>query len=117
MAEHDDCLICGIIAGRVPSDTVYEGDNVIAFRDINPQAPFHVLVVPRRHIATLNDLTPEDHDLVGEIVTTAAHIAKREGFAENGYRTIMNCNSDGGQTLFHIHLHILAGAPLGGLGL
>ena len=117
MDSHDDCLFCGIIAGRIPSESVYEGDEVVAFRDINPQAPFHAVVVPKRHIATLNDLTPMDRELVGELMTTAATIAAREGFAEAGYRTVMNCNKDGGQTVFHIHLHLLGGRPMGGSGL
>lgn len=116
MDSPDDCLFCGILAGRVPSQIVYEGDNVIAFRDINPRAPFHVLIIPRRHIATLNDVVPEDWQLMGELVSTAAVIATREGFAESGYRTLFNCNQDGGQTVFHIHMHLLGGAPLGGSG-
>ncbi len=116
MDDNSDCLFCGIVAGRVPSETVYETDNVIAFRDINPQAPFHVQIIPRRHISILNDVVPEDWELVGEVVGAAAAIAKREGFAEPGYRTIFNCNGDGGQTVFHIHMHLIAGAPLGGSG-
>jgi histidine triad (HIT) family protein len=114
--SHDDCLFCGIVAGRVPSQMVYEGDNVIAFRDINPKAPFHALITPRRHIATLNDVVTEDWQLMGELVSTAAQIAAREGFAESGYRTIFNCNRDGGQTVFHIHMHLIGGGPLGGSG-
>jgi histidine triad (HIT) family protein len=117
MDVDDDCLFCGIVAGRIPAELVYEGDDVIAFRDINAQAPFHALIIPKRHIATINDLTPADRELTGELITTAATIAAREGFAEAGYRTVMNCNADGGQTIFHIHVHLLGGRPMGGLGL
>ena len=117
MEAEDDCLFCGIVAGRIPAELVFEGEDVIAFRDINAQAPFHALIIPKRHIATTNDLTPADRALIGELMTTAAAIAAREGFAEAGYRTIMNCNADGGQTIFHIHLHLLGGRPMGGSGL
>ncbi len=101
-----------IIRREIPADIVYEDADVVAFRDIHPQAPVHVLFVPRRSIATLNDLKPDDAVLVGKLVLAAAAYAKREGFAESGYRTIMNCNRDGGQTVFHVHLHLLGGAPL-----
>ena len=104
-----DCLFCKVIAGKVPGTIVHQDDHVVAFRDINPQAPMHVLVVPRRHIATLNDLGPEDDDLVGELVRRAAALAREQGCAERGYRTVFNCNADAGQTVFHIHLHVLGG--------
>jgi histidine triad (HIT) family protein len=105
----DDCIFCKIVAGEIPADLVYEDDAVIAFRDLNPQAPTHVLVIPRRHIATLNDLGPEDADIMGRLFLAAREIAAREGFAEAGYRTVVNCNEAGGQSVFHIHLHLLGG--------
>ena len=104
-----DCLFCGIAAGEVPASIVYQDDHVVAFRDINPQAPLHVLVVPRRHVATLNDLAGGDDQLVGEMIRRAAAIARADGHDERGYRTVFNCNADAGQTVFHIHLHVLGG--------
>jgi len=108
-----DCLFCKIVAGQVPGSIVYQDDRVVAFRDVNPQAPMHVLVVPRRHIASLNELDPEDDDLVGEVIRRAAALAAEQGHAERGYRTVFNCNADAGQTVFHIHLHVLGGRRLG----
>ena len=108
-----DCLFCKLLAGGIPASIVYEDERVVAFRDINPQAPTHVLVIPRRHIATLNDLGPDDDGLVGELVRRAAAIAKEQGHAERGYRVVFNCNADAGQTVFHIHLHLVAGRKLG----
>lgn len=107
-----DCLFCKVIAGDVPAAFVYQDDRVVAFRDINPQAPMHVLVVPRRHIATLNDLTAGDDELVGELTRRAAAIAREQGHADRGYRTVFNCNAGAGQTVFHIHMHVLGGRPL-----
>jgi len=107
------CLFCRIIAGEIPSSKVYEDDEVFAFNDINPQAPLHVLVVPKRHIATVNDLAPGDVGLVGTLVRRAAAIAAENGYAERGYRTVFNCNAEAGQTVFHLHLHLLAGRGLG----
>jgi histidine triad (HIT) family protein len=104
-----DCLFCKIIAGEIPGAIVYQDDTVVAFKDINPQAPMHVLVVPRRHIATLNDLSDGDDALVGEMIRRAAALAKEHGYAERGYRTVFNCNADARQTVFHIHLHVLGG--------
>ena len=104
-----DCLFCKIIAGGIPGSVVYQGNRVVAFKDINPQAPMHLLVVPKRHVASLNDLTAEDDDLVGEMVRTAAALALQHGHAARGYRTVFNCNADAGQTVFHIHLHVLGG--------
>ena len=106
-----NCLFCKIVAGQVPGSIVYQDDRVVAFKDINPQAPMHVLVVPRRHIATLNDLSPEDDALVGELLRRAAALAREHGHADGGYRTVFNCNADAGQTVFHIHLHVLGGRP------
>ena len=107
-----DCLFCKIVAGDIPADIVYEDDHVLAFRDINPQAPTHVLVIPRTHIARINDLAAEHAEIVGRMYLAAAAIARNEGIAESGYRTVMNCNADGGQTVFHIHLHLLGGRAL-----
>src|SRR5690606_11147048 len=101
-----------IIAREIPADIVYEDDELLAFRDINPQAPVHVLFIPKRRIATLNDLQPGDEALVGRLTMAAAAWAKQQGFAEDGYRLVINCNRDGGQTVFHIHLHLLAGRAL-----
>jgi histidine triad (HIT) family protein len=104
-----DCLFCKIIAGEIPGAIVYQDEHVVAFKDINPQAAMHVLVVPRRHIATLNDLKPEDDALVGEMVRRAGLLAQENGHGPGGYRTVFNCNANAGQTVFHIHLHVLGG--------
>lgn len=104
-----DCLFCKMVQGEIEPDKVYETETLLAFRDINPQAPSHVLVIPRQHIATLNDLEPGHAGLVGEMVLAAKEIAAREGYQERGYRIVMNCNRDGGQAVFHIHLHVLGG--------
>jgi histidine triad (HIT) family protein len=107
------CLFCRIISGEIPASKVYEDSEVFAFNDINPQAPLHVLVVPMRHIATVNDLAPGDEALVGTLVRRAAAIAAENGYAERGYRTVFNCNAEAGQTVFHVHLHLLGGRRLG----
>ena len=104
-----DCLFCKMVTGEITPDTVYEDEDVLAFRDISPQAPTHVLVIPKQHVATLNDLDKSNVHLVGKMMLAATAIAEQEGFAEQGYRTVMNCNADGGQTVFHIHLHLLGG--------
>jgi histidine triad (HIT) family protein len=104
-----DCLFCKIIEREIPSSIVYEDDRLIAFDDINPQAPTHVLVVPKRHLATLDELTESDDALVGEIVRRAAAIAREQGLRHGGYRTVFNTNRDAGQTVFHVHLHLLGG--------
>ena len=108
-----DCLFCRIIAGEIPGQIVHTDETMVAFKDINPQAPLHVLIVPRRHIATLNDLSVEDDALVGSMFRRAAAIATEHGYAEQGYRTVFNTNRGAGQTVFHIHLHLLAGRGLG----
>ena len=105
-------IFAKIIAREIPADIVYEDEHVLAFRDINPQAPVHVLFIPKRAVATLNELQPGDEALVGRLALAAAAYARREGFADNGYRVVMNCNADGGQTVFHIHLHLLAGRAM-----
>jgi histidine triad (HIT) family protein len=107
------CLFCRIAAGEIPASKVFEDADVLAFNDINPQAPLHVLVIPKRHIATTSDLTEADEALVGKMVRTAAALAAQKGYAERGYRTVFNCNAEAGQTVFHIHLHLLAGRNLG----
>ncbi|MDT8880241.1 histidine triad nucleotide-binding protein [Halomonas saccharevitans] len=105
-----DCLFCKIIEREIPADIVYEDDHVLAFNDINPQAPTHMLIVPKRHIATLNDIEEEgDLALVGRLQFTAARLAAEQGFAEDGYRVVMNCNDHGGQTVYHIHMHLMGG--------
>ena len=107
-----DCLFCKIIKREIPSSIVYEDDRVFAFTDINPQAPTHVLVVPKRHIASLNDLTADDDQIVGELARRAAAIAKDRGISADGYRTVFNTNLAAGQTVFHIHLHLLGGRTM-----
>ncbi len=107
-----DCLFCKIIKREIPSSIVYEDDHVLAFNDINPQAPTHVLVIPKRHIASLNELAPGDDAIVGEVVRRAAAIASARGIAPGGYRAVFNTNRDAGQTVFHIHLHLLGGRPM-----
>ncbi len=104
-----DCLFCKIAAGEIPATKVYEDEQFVVFRDINPQAPTHVLIVPRQHIATINELADSDTDVVGRLFLAARDIARQEGFAEDGYRVTMNCNAAAGQTVFHIHLHLLGG--------
>ncbi|PJE80957.1 Purine nucleoside phosphoramidase [invertebrate metagenome] len=106
------CLFCKMVNREIPIDPVYEDDELLAFRDINPAAPTHILIIPKQHIATLNDLTPKTAHLIGKMVTKARDIATEAGFAENGYRIVMNCNSDGGQSVYHIHLHLLGGRSL-----
>ena len=108
-----NCLFCRIIAGEIPGTILYQDDRLVILKDINPQAPTHALVVPRRHIATLNDLTADDDGLVGEMTRRAAAIAKDQGLADGGYRVLFNCNADAGQTVFHIHMHLLGGRRLG----
>jgi len=107
-----DCLFCKIIERKIPSTIVYENDRIIAFDDINPQAPTHILIVPKRHIPTLNEVGVEDDQIIGELVRRAAAIAKEKGFSETGYRTLFNTNRGAGQTVFHVHLHLLGGRPL-----
>jgi histidine triad (HIT) family protein len=107
-----DCLFCRIVAGQIPSTRVFENDRLVAFKDISPAAPMHVLIVPREHIATLNVLEARHDDLMGELVRTAAKLAADQGYAERGFRTVFNCNAEAGQTVFHVHLHVLAGRQL-----
>ena len=102
-----------IISKAIPATIIYEDEDVLAFNDINPQAPIHFLVIPKKRISTINDIEVEDCAVVGKLSMVAAQIAKEQGFAEEGFRTVMNCNQYGGQTVYHIHLHVLAGKPLG----
>jgi histidine triad (HIT) family protein len=108
-----DCLFCRLAAGEIPASILFEDDRLVAFKDITPQAPTHILVIPRRHISTLNDLGPGDDVLVGEMTRRAAAIAREQGLADRGYRVLFNCNADAGQTVFHIHMHLLGGRRLG----
>ncbi len=107
-----DCLFCKIINHEIPASIVYEDERILAFNDINPQAPTHVLVVPKAHIATLNDVSPQDDQIVGELVRRAAAIAKTRGISTGGFRTVFNTNREAGQTVFHIHLHLLGGRAM-----
>jgi histidine triad (HIT) family protein len=108
-----DCLFCKMISGEIKPDIVFEDDAVLAFRDINPQAPLHVLVIPKEHVSTLNDLDEDHRELVGRMYLAAQRIARDEGYADRGYRTVINCNEEAGQSVFHVHLHLLAGRPMG----
>jgi histidine triad (HIT) family protein len=107
-----DCLFCKIIERKIPASIVYEDDRVIAFNDINPQGPTHVLVVPKRHITSLNDVTAADDAMIGEVVRRAAAIAKERGIDAGGFRTVFNTNKNAGQTVFHIHLHLIGGRSM-----
>jgi len=108
-----DDLFLKIINREIPADIVYETDDLLAFRDISPQAPLHVLIIPKQHIRTINDLGVEHSELVGKLFLAAAEIAQNEGIAEDGYRVVMNCNGAGGQAVYHIHLHLLGGRQMG----
>ena len=110
--SEQDCLFCKILSGDIPADIVYESDSAIAFRDVNPQAPTHVLVIPRKHVATINDLDEDDQEIVGSLFLAAKEIAHAEGISDEGYRAVMNCNEGAGQSVFHIHLHVLGGRAL-----
>lgn len=109
----EDCLFCKIIKGEIPSTKVYEDQEILAFRDINPVAPVHVLVIPKKHISNLTELTVEDEAVVGKIYTTINKIAKQEGILEKGFRVIVNCGEDGGQEVQHLHFHLIGGKKLG----
>jgi len=109
----DDCLFCRIAAGEIPATIVHQDDDLVAFEDINPQAPHHVIIIPRQHIATINDLEPGDEALFGKLATTAARLAAERGFDGAGYRLVVNCNAVAWQAVFHVHMHLLAGRSLG----
>ncbi|ESS73879.1 HIT family hydrolase, diadenosine tetraphosphate hydrolase [Methyloglobulus morosus KoM1] len=106
-----DCLFCKMVAGDIKPDVVYENEAILAFRDINPQAPVHILIIPKSHITTLNDLN--DVQLGGQILQVAVELAEQEGLTEDGYRTVFNCNRNGGQAVYHLHLHLLGGRQMG----
>jgi len=108
-----DCVFCRIVAGEIPAERLWETDDMLAFRDANPAAPVHILLVPKKHIATMNETGPGDEAVLGRMMAGAARLAKGQGIADAGYRLILNCNRDGGQEVFHIHLHLLGGRPLG----
>lgn len=108
-----DDLFLKIINREIPADIVYETDDVLAFRDINPQAPVHVLIIPKEHVRTINDLESRHEGIVGKLFLVAAEIAEREGIADEGYRVVMNCNEAGGQAVYHVHLHLLGGRQMG----
>jgi histidine triad (HIT) family protein len=108
-----DCIFCRIAAGTIPADRVFEDERAVAFRDLNPQAPVHILVIPKRHIAGLDDLTDADGDTVGGLVIIARRIAHEQGLEERGWRLVVNAGPDAGQTVFHLHLHLLGGRTLG----
>lgn len=106
------CLFCKIISGDIPADIVYQDEQVLAFRDIAPQASTHILIIPKQHIATINELQPEQQSLAGKLILQAQSLAASEGIAESGFRLVMNCNDQGGQTVHHIHLHLLGGRQM-----
>ena len=108
----DNCLFCRIVSGDIPANVIYENDLVIGFRDINPKAPTHVLVIPRKHISTINDIADDDAMLLGSMYLAARDIASQEGLAAPGYRTVMNCGEAAGQSVFHIHLHVMGGRTM-----
>lgn len=107
-----DCLFCKIIDKEIKANIVYEDKEVIAFDDLNPQAPIHKLIIPRKHISTLNDIKEEDKNIIGHLFYTAKLLAKKLNISENGFRTVINCNKDAGQAVFHIHLHLLGGRKM-----
>lgn len=107
-----NCIFCRIVKGEIPSKKVYEDDHVLAFHDIAPQAPIHILIIPKKHFSTILDIEETDKSLIGHIFTVANRIAKEQGFSDRGFRIVTNCNSDGGQTVFHLHFHLLAGRQM-----
>lgn len=106
-----DCIFCKIVDGQIPSTLVFEDDVCVAFNDLSPQAPTHVLIIPRDHVDSLNKAGKSHKEVLGHLLLTAANIARDKGFAEDGYRVVINTNADGGQTVFHLHVHLLAGRP------
>lgn len=107
----EDCIFCKIVDGKIPAERVFEDDVCVAFNDLSPQAPTHILLIPREHIDSLDKASPEQKDTLGHLLLKAADVARDKGFAEDGYRVVINTNADGGQTVFHLHVHLLAGRP------
>lgn len=107
-----ECIFCRIVAGEIPADIVFQDNDIIAFRDIHPQAPTHILVIPKTHIASLNDLSPRHTDLIGRLILVAGELARKENIADNGYRLSISCGADGGQAVPHLHLHLIGGRKL-----
>jgi histidine triad (HIT) family protein len=108
-----DCLFCKIASGEIESEITYSDDQVVAFEDVNPQAPIHILIIPKKHISTMNDLEESDKKLMGHLFSIGSKIAKEKGIAEKGYRSVLNTNREAGQSVFHIHLHLMGGRPMG----
>jgi len=108
-----DCLFCGIVEGKIKGDIVYQDESLVAFRDINPKAPVHLLIIPRKHIANLMDLAPNDGPAIGQIFQLAAELARQHGIADKGFRVVVNHGADAGQSVFHLHYHLLGGRSLG----
>jgi histidine triad (HIT) family protein len=111
-----DCIFCKIAAGDIPSNPVYEDEEILAFEDISPKAPVHILIIPKQHLATLNDAGQDHSSLLGRLLLRAAELARERGVAEEGYRVLTNCNSAGGQEVFHLHFHLLGGRKMGEMG-
>lgn len=107
-----DCLFCKIREGEIPADIVFENDDVLAFNDVNPQAPVHVLIIPKHHISTVNDVIEDDQVIMGKLFSAAKEIASQKGVSDDGYRLVVNCNEKAGQTVFHIHMHLIAGRAM-----
>ena len=112
VGENNDCLFCKIVEKKIPADIVYESENIIAFKDIEPKAPIHCLIIPKKHISTINDIDGSNSNIIGLMYEAAAQLARTLNVNKDGYRVVMNCNSNGGQTVYHIHLHFLAGRRL-----
>ena len=112
VGENNDCLFCKIVEKKIPADIVYESEDIIAFKDIEPKAPIHCLIIPKKHISTINDIDESNSNIIGLMYETAAQLARTFNVDKDGYRVVMNCNSNGGQTVYHIHLHFLAGRRL-----
>lgn len=110
-----DCIFCKIVEGDIPAQKVYEDEQIIAFHDIRPAAPVHLLIIPKKHIATLNDISQEDQKVLGRIIMVASQLAREHGIAESGFRVVNNCGKDGGQEVYHIHFHVMGGSRLGPL--
>ena len=112
VGENNDCLFCKIVEKKIPADIIYESEDIIAFKDIEPKAPIHCLIIPKKHISTINDIDGSNSNIIGLMYEAAAQLARTLNVDKDGYRVVMNCNSNGGQTVYHIHLHFLAGRQL-----